>query len=567
MYMFLPFWLIDNYKKSILKTKNNPYNRDDFINFNNSLNWNFSIALIDEIQKQFIKSISLDKCSIDINKLIKNYNFRNTHTNTIFSYIKNFIGIKIYSFNDNICTFENLFSSGKQYKEQQKFSFLLNINKYSCETILGIECGYSHLLRNISKINYTENKQQFFSLPTAIRHALWNDLSDNQKLIFFNLEKTNDPNPNYTSIKLSELLSEIDNQHFWPNISIIKKSFQKFYEHGILQQCETSPKNKPLLNYNDITISYQRNDMDERTNEINSYFSKISQLYLKDTITHNIDNLISIFTLGIEESISKKIRKETLIFLNKNTDNYGKHYVLTATNKIIPILMLFIEWCLRSLKESKLKTPNLLKIFPSIYTYRPEQANMSIIFSGFFKEITDNSTYLNNIINQELVTLVSTKTKNSSIYNDAFQHIYSYGSMSPTSEFLIYFNSQSKFQEAEDIQTKHTLTKEIENPPKLRSNILPSENSLENIVDFCKNNNTDIDISIKEIRQNSRQQYKSLLNSYISSLDVSSKNIVLSIKEKLSENLFEAQIQQRLVDFIYKTSSTTKQNGHQTYIQ
>ena len=117
------------------------------------------------------------------------------------------------------------------------------------------------------------------------------------------------------------------------------------------------------------------------------------------------------------------------------------------------------------------------------------------------------------------------------------------------------------------MKADHNLTPKIEKSPKLQNNIPTSNNSLENIVDFCKNNSADIDFSIKEIRLNSRQQYKSLLNSYINSLDVSSKNIVLSIKEKLSKDLFETQIQQRLVDFIYKTSSTTKQNGHQTYLQ
>ena len=390
MYMFLPFWLVDNYKKSILKIKDKPYGGDDFVNFNNNINWNFSVAIIDEIQKQFIKSISLDNCSIDINELIKNYNFRNTHTNTILSYIKNFIDIKIHSPKDNVYNFENLFSSGKQYKQQQKISFLLNVNKYSCETILGIECGYSHLLRNISKINHTGNQQHFSSPPIAIRHALWNDLSDNQKLIFFQIRKNKQKNPNYTSIKLSELLSEINNQHFWKNVSIIRKSFQKLYEHGILQKCDTYSKETPLLNYNDITISYKRNDTDEITNETNSYFSKISKLYLKNILKHNIDNLISIFTLGIEENISKKIRRETIDFLNKNIENYGEHYIITETNKIIPILMLFIEWCLRSLKESKLKTPTLLKIFPSLYNYKAEQTNMNIIFSGFFKEITNS---------------------------------------------------------------------------------------------------------------------------------------------------------------------------------
>ena len=134
--------------------------------------------------------------------------------------------------------------------------------------------------------------------------------------------------------------------------------------------------------------------------------------------------------------------------------------------------MLFIEWCLRSLKESKLKTPTLLKIFPSLYNYKAEQTNMNIIFSGFFKEITNNYTSLNQIINQELVILVSKETQNSYAYNETFQHIYSYGSLSPTCEFLIYFNSQYKTQEAEDVKADYNLTPKIEKSPKLQISMI-----------------------------------------------------------------------------------------------
>ncbi len=393
-----------------------------------------------------------------------------------------------------------------------KFKFS---NPYIEELFLGYPNPYGFLFEEEKKFPFSS----FHFLknnPVMMKKSLWFDLTTVEQLLLWNFKKKNVVSEslvgveNEGEIDFRELFQGVffrpseKISNFARKLKVAKKFFEKLRSHGELEtvsdQFFALGKDEGALKF---VFKLSRNvssDLHKYQAFINSYYFQKNKDVIK---TKNFYERVKLFLDGsYPDDLNQKL-KEAIDFIEKDS-KASQRTIFLKGGKILSIPYLFLEYIIRSYARDEKKIPEDLKNLPCLF-FLERSTLTQADYTQFVESFSHDDMCLAALSHIPFATLVGTDIIRKSI----------------TMKEPAFSTSA--------IKEKHSEKPDAEKKEISRSSIMDGLN---------------------KIKKSSSEQYRSLTDSYVSSLDENSRFLLLSVKKKMQPNLFEEHLDRRLIDYV-----------------
>lgn len=417
------------------------------------------------------------------------------------------------------------FSSSQWHLREEGFVLELILNADAKELLTGYVCAFSESYRK-RKSKLLFNSVLKNRLPLFLEQSIWLDLTGYEYLIYLCLKKHLQWNANISQhntfvLDFKALLFQIEavsgrRREFANYLRLLKRILKKLYEHGFLAPVDTKRFFAfQKIDKGDLQLIYQITSHLNYELEQDIYRSKVVKAILSDYL-ENYEFFTSIFPMEGNLVEIKKILEAINCF--DSPIKYQAFFIKDIF--FVPYVLLLIEWffCTRNsvqIQESMQVLPLIQKL-RSIDSVDEFCARIEALLSELFAAKDFYEHALNNICGI-------------SICQQAFlEHAH--------------LQSNSSKQEPSDLSKT------------LKEVITIEESANEKSKVSFRDEQWAISV-IEDLQKKHHKKFLQLKNDYLDSLKDQEKKLFITIREKLSAEAFEKQLQPRLIRFLIENES------------
>lgn len=414
------------------------------------------------------------------------------------------------------------------YKETQSSESLeLSLTEEVKEFILGLSSSFSHFFQTLSR-----RPQSFLSkspLPLAFKRSLWLEASPEDLKNFIVLEKQSLSEENLAylpeafagnleALPLYEKTGKNREKSLFKRVKKLNNLLKKASFHGVSKALSPEEicwlgakenktlslwqKKEPLTGLTkDLTVYYQR---------VNSYFLRTGQKKLP----------LFLRFFGKESSLSL-YRQE----IEEHFEKYKKDYAISSEGAFLtPFVFVFLELILRLECQD----------FPLEKTLKEKVSKLLETERNFFEHYQKFCT-----LYQEEKALKKETLRNSFLLNPSHP-------LCKTSAFLekaeslglsSHKDDKIKSEKEEERLSKKVAPQSSEEAPSLKNLIDPDVKAM-------------ITEALLKLKTHAKGDYQRIKNLYYNSLNEKSQSIIKTLEQRMNQDVFEHQLDQRLINFV-----------------
>ena len=280
-----------------------------------------------------------------------------------------------------------------------------------------------------------------------------------------------------------------------------------------------------------------------------AYKHACSLFFIKRIINDKENIFFKYLSLGLDKKILQELQNKIIAFLNKDLDLYAKYYLDNNEAQMIPTILLFIEWILRAQRGHLLPCPESVKDFIPFesLTNLKDSESFKKNFLNLAEILHKDSSAKHFIFSEALISLTSINTKETVDFKKYSSQI------NLRSDYFLekkHFSSEIHLKKRhKDLSLKITDEEEILHTKTFDESAPKNENNLLKENEKHKAIRKDIEKKLYEMKKTSSKSFLKLKERYLNSLDYNSKQLILSVQEKMRPELFELHLQQRLIKY------------------
>lgn len=410
----------------------------------------------------------------------------------------------------------------------------LKTDDLGCELILGITSSYHKWLRFLASYEKKPSEPKG-AFPLEVKKSLWLELNDRECSIFLSLEQKAQKDRNLVSIAgdyKANLLDLINKEKSLTNKNFsLSKSFERV--NSVIKKASYHGSANPF-SQNEILWMEQNSSsicgvwqkkQNNSLSQLPSYKKLVSAYFVKKVIKE-ATLFFNLLGEGLGATPLKTAKEFFSQKIGTKIEEYSSDFFMDEKGSLSPLILLFMEFYLRLHPNHKNPIPSELKgYFPQKASFPFELLdNYKNFVSLFQKEKSLKESVLKN-------SLFLSSQKNLCLKEK--YHAYAEKTWSP---FPIKKAENKKVKEE-----KFSLPQKKE----------AEKTNLEGLGYSDSEVKLMIDKDLTGVRSHSLHEYQKLKKLYYNSLNEKSQNIILTLEKRMKQDLFDHQIQQRLVDFIF----------------
>lgn len=507
--------------------------------------------IISSLQNQILKEPYHAMYTININGILKEISCDLSKINSLLARVLSGLG-GIRFFTKKQKTYEASFLFVKE--QFDKKNLYLKANKEGQEFILGISSSYTKWLQRVVNQDLDKTQHENESV-LAINKSLWLELRSWELFALINFEKSCQEEKNLVqfpktfNIDLLSLLSEHDlsnkaHNRFFKKIQKINLLLKKMNYHG----CTNLNKVEEALWINQkvhtvkavwqTKTQYALNDMYE-------YKQSVSSFFVKETLSSQ-SKFFKFMGLGLKKEALEKLQ---ILFMDKiknELDFYAKDFIEDSKCSLSPCILVFIELCLRSYSNHLVPLAEETKFY--FFPKEINESNLKASYESFLLLLNKEISFKETLVKDSLFLWSDTQILGSKIRNNFIKNIEILLNTESTQVDNNAYTTQDCRHFPQVIKTTN-LTPKLEKANKDNPIFPTKQQEIEKMDNLYKK--SVIDQQLTKIRSNSNIDYQKLKELYYNSLNEKSQNIIMTLEKKMKQDLFNRQIQQRLVTFIF----------------
>lgn len=481
--------------------------------------------LLGSLQKQILSSpYSSSKLTLNLEELPKILatTLRETRKENFYTFISQLGSLRLYCKREETRESFPLFSA----ESLEGNTLKLTLSSYADELILGIGSTFHRTLAQASK------QKNPFSLPAVpplpFKKSFWLELKKEELAPALLFEQKSFPTQNQASLGGASNLGNLPSNFFKGatpskilyklNLLAKKGSFHnltdKILKKEILWINSSEEKTQLLLN----------RKTSEHSHSLEAYYKGISHYFTKKALTELSSFLKTFVSLDTQRNLARHIQSFQQEILSR-IDDYSKDFLLIDKKHLCPLILVFLELIarLQSHDEELSWTKGKLSFLESPI----ELESFWISYQKFLALLKNNTSF------QE------TLEENCFLFNGKSPQFLTSRAKETNPNLEPWELGEERKQSLPPNKEKKPFFHEASTNPYQASQYPPEE---------LKNK---IHSELVSMKTSSSRDYQKLKEIYYNSLDEKSLGIMKTLETKMRRELFESQIQRRLVNFIY----------------